>query len=310
MAGPTIDRTKPFGRLSPRRVYTLTPDQIQPVVRIAHRRTNLGLQILPRIIFDHELVLNLAGDWTVTIGGKVQILKAHELIIIPPFLPHSIDCPAAQPTDHIAVHFDFAPNVPSVAQNLSRRSPYEIRLPEGLTFPLQMTLQKNNRVEREFQELLKAWASTTGWEQMAVRGHLLQILFVLFEEARKGPLEDSSDSGAGWRTQAHIGRVAAYVSAHLAEPIDAAALARVAGLSLSHFNRRFRECTGHSPLDYVRQRRIARARELLTNVALNIKEIAALTGFADPYQFSKSFRQLDGLSPSEFREAVLAGKRP
>ena len=308
MFQPVIDRSRPFGKLSPRRVYPITPEQIQPAVRIAHRRTGSGLQILPRIIFDHELVLNLAGSWRITMGSKVQDLEPHDLILIPPFLPHRIDCPAGQPTDHIAIHFDFALNVPSIGRNLMHRTPYEVRLSEGLALPLRMALHKNDRVERAFLELLKAWTSKTGWEQMEVRACLLHILGALFEEAKNRPCPGAFPSG-GWRTQAHFGRVAAHVSAHLAEPLHAAALARVAGLSLSHFNRRFRECAGCSPMDYVRQRRIAHARELLANVALSIKEIAALTGFTDPYQFSKSFRHLDGLSPSEFREAALAGKR-
>lgn len=308
MVRPGIERSRPFGKLSPRRVWRITPAQIQPVVRIAHRIAGSGLVVPPRIIFDHELVLNLAGQWKLVLGRTVHPVEPHQLIFIPPFVPHRMDCPLGQPTDHVAIHFDFAPGVPSLGRNPSRRTPYEVRFSEGLAIPSRTTLHKNDRVEREILELLEARRAATGWEEVAVRGCLLRILTALFEEARRRPREGSV-RGGGWRTQTLIERVTGHVSGHLAEPLRAAALARVAGLSLSHFNRRFREYTGHSPLDYVRQRRIARARELLANVDLTIKEIAAQTGFTDPYQFSKAFRRWDGLSPSEFREAVLAGKR-
>jgi transcriptional regulator GlxA family with amidase domain len=85
-------------------------------------------------------------------------------------------------------------------------------------------------------------------------------------------------------------------------------LARAAGLSVSHFNRLFLEWTGFTPMEYQRRQRITKARVLLGDAHLSIKEIAAQCGFDDPYHFSRVFRQLDGLSPSQFREAKLAGR--
>ncbi len=51
-----IQRHRPFGRLVGRRVYTLPLEQINPLVRIAHRVAR-PLNLAERIIFDHELVL-------------------------------------------------------------------------------------------------------------------------------------------------------------------------------------------------------------------------------------------------------------
>jgi transcriptional regulator GlxA family with amidase domain len=85
-------------------------------------------------------------------------------------------------------------------------------------------------------------------------------------------------------------------------------LARGAGLSVSHFNRLFREWSGFTPMEYQRRQRMARARALLGDARLTIKEIAAQCGFDDPYHFSRVFRQLDGLSPSQYRAALLASR--
>ena len=92
-------------------------------------------------------------------------------------------------------------------------------------------------------------------------------------------------------------------------PVPVTTLARAAGLSVSHFNREFREWTGYSPVEYQRRQRVARARELLANVTLSIKEVAVRVGFNDPYHFSRVFRQVDGLSPSQYRDAVLATRK-
>ena len=56
-----FQRSRPFGRLTPRRIHTLAVENIRPAIRIAHRLT--GTQLLPeRIIFDHEFVLFLKGE--------------------------------------------------------------------------------------------------------------------------------------------------------------------------------------------------------------------------------------------------------
>jgi transcriptional regulator GlxA family with amidase domain len=62
-------------------------------------------------------------------------------------------------------------------------------------------------------------------------------------------------------------------------------------------------------MEYLQRVRVQHARELLKDIDLSIKEVAARTGFSDPYHFSRVFRRIDGLSPAYYREIVLSGKR-
>lgn len=303
---PRIQMSGPFGRLSPRRVYPLALDEIQPVIRIAHQQPSQTLRIPRRIIFDHEFVLIRDGEGEIAFDHRTYPFAAHDLFLIPPFSPHRFDAPSGKPSEHIAVHFDFAPHVPSSSRELSRRSPYEVRFPGGLELPRQTRLLANDRIEREFIELIEARMSGTAWSNLRATACLVRILTALFERASTGKQKGSTEQ---LRNRARIERVLAYVNQNLARSLPAAELAHIAGVSPSHFNRLFREWTGYSPLDYLRRQRIATARRLLANVDLSIKEVAAQSGFKDPYHFSKAFRQLDGLSPSQFREAALAGKR-
>jgi transcriptional regulator GlxA family with amidase domain len=82
----------------------------------------------------------------------------------------------------------------------------------------------------------------------------------------------------------------------------------VAGLSGSHFTRLFAAWAGESPAAYVKRARIQRARRLLTEVDLSIKQVAARCGFRNPHHFSRVFRRIDGLTPSAYREAALAAQ--
>jgi len=301
-----FQRAGSLGRLAPRRVYPMGWDEIHPVIRIAHRMKSDSLRIPRRIIFDYEFVLFLAGEGGFVFDHKSYEFQPHDLFFIPPFVPHRIAVSEGKPCDHIAVHFDFAGEIPPASRELSSRAPYEVRLPGGLQIPRRVKLMANDIIEREFLDLIEARTVHAAWSNLKASACLQRVLAALFERASAAKAKASGEAS---RNRARIERALSHASQHLADPLDSTTLARIAGMSLSHFNRLFREWTGYSPLDYLRRQRIALARRLLADVDLSIKEVAARSGFTDPYHFSKAFRQLDGLSPSQFREAALAGKR-
>jgi AraC-like DNA-binding protein len=92
-----------------------------------------------------------------------------------------------------------------------------------------------------------------------------------------------------------------YVRDHLADPLDRATLARVAGFSVPHLHTLFRSALGAAPMDVVRQQRMNRARQLLLGSDLPIREIGRLCGFSDPYYFSRAFHRTEGTPPSRYR---------
>jgi AraC-like DNA-binding protein len=93
-----------------------------------------------------------------------------------------------------------------------------------------------------------------------------------------------------------------HVRAHLDRPLPVAELAEVAGMSRAHFSRVFAAATGLPPAEYVLRCRLEGAARLLVHVArLPVKEIAALTGFADPNYFAKAFRRHYGINPTDYR---------
>jgi AraC family transcriptional regulator of arabinose operon len=92
-----------------------------------------------------------------------------------------------------------------------------------------------------------------------------------------------------------------YLGANLREPFQLAALARHCGSSVSRFAYLFKRETGFSPRHYLEQQRLRHACQLLRLTSLGIAEIAAETGFADPFYFSNRFRRFEKLSPTAFR---------
>jgi AraC family transcriptional regulator len=100
-------------------------------------------------------------------------------------------------------------------------------------------------------------------------------------------------------------RVIDYIEADLSRAFTIEELAKVAGVSSRHFIRAFRESAGQTPLRYVYDLRLERAKELLLDSRRTATEIALDCGFSHAQHFSTAFKKATGLTPSDFRRAAL-----
>lgn len=300
-----VQRSLPFGPLAPRRVLTLAPDHIHPVVRIAHRVRH-PLTIPERILFDHELVLILAGAGDLVLGDERCSYQAHDLLFIPPFLPHRFDAATLQAGDHVAVHFDFSADMGELDDDLEQRTPYEVRLVPSFHIPRRQFVPPDSSLEQALLGLVREQDSPDPLAALRTIREMFNVLVsVLAPNEGQSPRSLFSVQA---RNQARVERVITFIHSSVQMPLDAAALAQIADLSASRMNTVFRQMTGYSPLEYVRRARVSHARRLLADPQLSVKEIAARTGFEDSFHFSRVFRRIDGLSPTHYREAVLASQ--
>jgi len=98
-------------------------------------------------------------------------------------------------------------------------------------------------------------------------------------------------------------RVSEYVSAHLGEDFGLDELSHLVGLSRFHFSRMFKLATGLTPLQYVAERRLDQARQLLAGNRLSLAEISAALGYSSQSHFTAHFRRSTGTTPGAFRRA-------
>jgi AraC family transcriptional regulator len=101
-----------------------------------------------------------------------------------------------------------------------------------------------------------------------------------------------------------VTRVKAFIGSHLQGQITLDDLAGLAGYSRFHFARGFKAATGLPPYAYILRARIALACELLDDGRLPVQEVAGASGFATHPQFTSRFRQLTGISPSDYRRIM------
>jgi AraC-like DNA-binding protein len=89
-----------------------------------------------------------------------------------------------------------------------------------------------------------------------------------------------------------------------AQPLDVEALARGVHMSAGHLTREFRAAYGESPYSYLMTRRIERAMTLLRRGDLSVTEVCFAVGCSSLGTFSTRFRELVGMSPSDYRRGL------
>ena len=93
-----------------------------------------------------------------------------------------------------------------------------------------------------------------------------------------------------------------YIEDHFDKDISLDDVSRVVNISPYYFSKVFKEESGLNFIEYLTNIRIDKAKELLENSNLSIKEICVSCGYTDPNYFSRSFKKNVGVTPTEYKE--------
>lgn len=99
-----------------------------------------------------------------------------------------------------------------------------------------------------------------------------------------------------------------FVKQHYGEPISLDDLARVAGISPSHFSRQFKKTVGLSPMSFLQSQRVEQAKICLADDNLLLVDIANHCGFSDQAHFSRLFKKYTDISPTAYRSLLRQNK--
>lgn len=99
-----------------------------------------------------------------------------------------------------------------------------------------------------------------------------------------------------------VSQVRSYIDQNYFENITLPDLARRFSVDATYLSRVFKQDTGVNLMMYIAKHRVNRAKELLSEQALSITEIAQMVGYSDYAYFSRVFRKMEGISPRAYRE--------
>lgn len=104
-------------------------------------------------------------------------------------------------------------------------------------------------------------------------------------------------------------RITDYYETHITEHIKIEHLCKEFGIGRSHLQRIFREQTGYGAIEYFCQMRISAAKKRIRENRMNLTDTAASLGYTSIYYFSKQFKKITGMSPSQYQKMVRNSKK-
>ncbi|KIE44771.1 helix-turn-helix domain protein [Clostridium argentinense CDC 2741] len=95
-----------------------------------------------------------------------------------------------------------------------------------------------------------------------------------------------------------------YINEHFTEDIDLKKLADIEHYNISYYSEWFKNKINVSPLEYIQNLRVKKAKELLLNTNLTILQISQIVGYEHNSSFTRVFKYLEKISPTEFRRKI------
>lgn len=179
-------------------------------------------------------------------------------------------------------------------RRVSMKDQGAIQLYYEISLPLMQKIREKNLNTKLSRELnlypLTSVETHSSWEEAAQ--YLLDVSGSVFRFL--GGTHNVSDSS--------LYRICRYIEDHLDGDLSLTTLAEVGGFNTSYLSRLFKRNFQVNLSDYISEKRMVRAKLLLSNTNLQIQEIAAQTGYTSAHSFTRTFRTLTGVSPAEYRE--------
>ncbi|OPG96228.1 hypothetical protein B2I21_23015 [Chryseobacterium mucoviscidosis] len=138
------------------------------------------------------------------------------------------------------------------------------------------------------------------WDQKNPIHHFqAKSLFYPFVEQISAHIPQSANRYSYTNQVSHVIEI---VESSYAEPLTLHVLAEKIGSSSRSLSRKFKQATGYSPIDYLTQFRLFKAKEMLLHTDATLDEIAAGIGYPDGYYLGRMFKKHTGVSPLQYKE--------
>lgn len=222
----------------------------------------------------------LQGAYSEKIGATLFERQPAALVYYPPDVSHAEEHFTSG--RHLLVEIDFA--------GLEKVRQYGARLTEPVLLASDSALRLAARMYREFTE-------RDAFSALALESISMELLIAASRESAP----QAERSAPPW-----LEKVKEYLNENFPAPPRLEELARAAGVHPTHLARVFRRFEHCTAGDYIRRIRIAEAQKRILAGDEPLVEIALETGFADQTHFTRSFKRVTGMTPTEFRRTFRA----
>jgi AraC family transcriptional regulator of arabinose operon len=225
----------------------------------------------------------VGGAGRVKIGNEEYFPEPGQLVLMPEGVKQSYSIAEGEPYTKYWCHFSAKIG--------------DINVFKLLNLPFVCSVQPDERVRMIFAELVQHANSDAVYAKLLAKAKLLELVsyYIML-------LEENTISFSNPATMERLDDILTYIHANLDQDVSIQELAQRACLHPNYFIRMFKEQMGVPPIQYIMRLKIEKAKELLAQSSCSISEIAERVGFHDIFHFSKQFKKIAGLPPSDFRK--------
>jgi len=240
---------------------------------------------ITRTIQHHELAFFTGGKGGIIIENKRYSVKEGMLFYICPDVLHSIEID----TEDIcfrSVHFSYA----HVSFNDSK---WAIR-DEVKMLPLHFAQEIKDyyHIDDIFKKLVDSWNAKLPGYEFVTKTLLQQLLIAISQNIRK--------QNQKYSTSLKMEKIIKYMHQNINNRVTLTELSELVQLSSPYLSRTFKETTGYCVMEFFNKMKIDKAKELIIEGNKKVKDVAQVLGFTDEFYFSRIFKKIEGISPSEY----------
>lgn len=238
----------------------------------------------------HQLLFIVEGQVELCVNGNVYTADSGSIVIFSRYENHSVKILSQSYKRYILrVSPQFNGEESQVYSLLSNR-------PAGFNNILNVK-DSIDEYESLFSMILKEYNSDDSLSEEMKQALINQLLIMLYRASPKNAdyFEDQSLN--------LVLKLQKEFETNYSLNYSLAQLAKKYNLSISSLSHQFKKITGMSVMNYLLSCRIASAKNFLAKTDLSIGEITELCGFSDNSNFSRTFKNLNGISPTKFRNS-------
>lgn len=254
-----------------------------------HRRT-----------FDyHVLIMVTEGTLFISSNNTLCQVTAGQYILLPANEEHYGYQPSKGKLSYMWVHFRSAMNFVTICDSLSAKDTLSVQDAHTYIMPETGNFAPNNRAPLLFHQLLDlSFDNAAHTAQMSDYALSLLMMELSRQQEQSGQCPEKNVPPV-------VVSVAEWIKSHYHEPFSVSNLAERFGYQANYLSTVFKKHMGISLVGYANKLRIETAKNLLANYDLTIKEAAYSCGFPDDKYFMRTFKKLEGITPSEYKTAFF-----
>ena len=238
-----------------------------------------------------EILLTLEGMVTYTIEDKIYQVRKGEILIVPPDTLHSLTMGEGSSRYLFLFESDAIMTMRDIkSMAMYFHKPFHLRDGSDAHVRIRELLLRA-REAYEKRELM--------WNTMCY-SCILRVYATLGQRYLSGIKPRTGDNMRNMDSEV-INAVMTYINNHYREELSLEDVAQFAGFSRYYFSRSFKRQTGYSFKDYLCQKRLQVAMDLLIRTNRSMRDVAIESGFGSVATFNRVFREKKGCTPTQYR---------